>query len=227
MTVVNLCGATEGVDDFDARPRYNIAPTQRVAVARPTATGREIVGLQWGLVPAWAKARDLSAGLINARSETVSEKPSFRHAFRSRRCLVPADGFYEWKAEGNVKQPYRMTLGNGGGFAFAAIWERWDRDAVGAPLETFAIVTTTANALLQPIHHRMPVILDDADHDTWLDTSLPTADILALLRPFPAERMVVRRAGTRVNSVANDSPDCMAEDASPPPPARPRQLGLF
>ncbi len=224
---MNLCGTAEGIETVDVRPRYNVAPTQQVAVARSTKRGREIVGLHWGLVPSWAKDRDVGSSLINARSETVSEKPSFRNAFRTRRCLIPADGFYEWKAEGGTKQPYRMTLGNGGGFAFAGLWERWEASADRLPLETFAIITTIANSLLQPIHHRMPVILDEADHDAWLDTSRPASEVLALLRPFPAERMAVRRVGTRVNSVAFDDAACIAEDNCPPAPPRPQQLGLF
>jgi putative SOS response-associated peptidase YedK len=225
--IVDLGEVTEDHSAAPWQPRYNIAPTQKVAVVRRTAAGREMAWLHWGLVPHWARDRSGGAQLINARGETVSEKPSFQNAFRARRCLVPADGFYEWKSGDSTKQPHRITLGNGGAFAFAGLWERWERSPDGVPLETFAIVTTEANPLLQPIHHRMPVILDPADHAAWLDTALPAAEAQALLRPFPAERMAVRRVGKRVNSVAFDDPECLAEDTSPPPAPRPQQLGLF
>ncbi len=225
--MVNLYRITMPVTSPVAKPRYNIAPTQRVAVVRPVAQGRELSPLQWGLVPHWAKSRDIGASLINARGETAHEKPSFRDAIRRRRCLVPADGFYEWKTENGAKQPYRISLGNGGGFAFAGLWECWKHGADGLPLETFTIITTAANSLLQPIHHRMPVILDESDHDAWLDTAVPVTVAWALLRPFPAERMTVRRVGTRVNSVAFDDPDCLAEVTAPAVPQQPRQLGLF
>ena len=225
--IIDLAGGAEDRSAEAWRPRYNIAPTQKVAVIRGTAEDREIAWLHWGLVPYWARDRDGGAGLINARGETVSEKPSFRSAFRARRCLIPADGFYEWKAGDSSKQPHRITLGNGGAFAFAGLWERWERAADGVALETFTIVTTTANSLLEPVHDRMPVILDESDHAGWLDIRRPAAETLALLRPFPAERMAVRRVGKRANSVAFDDPACIEEDNSPPPAPKPQQLGLF
>jgi len=186
-------------------PRANIAPTQDVAAVRLDGEGaRRFVALRWGLIPAWAK--DLSAGArtINARAESVSEKPSFRSAFRHRRCLIAADGFYEWKTEDGVKQPYRIAAPDGAVFAFAGLWERWEKAPGGAPVESCTIVTTEANETLRAIHHRMPAILDPADYETWLNPSTPSAGALALLRPCPPERLTAYRVSRRVNSVAND-----------------------
>jgi putative SOS response-associated peptidase YedK len=186
------------------RPRTNIAPTQEVVAVRLGDDGaRHFVSLRWGLIPAWAK--DISAGAraINARAESVSEKPSFRSAFRHRRCLIPADGFYEWKTEGGAKQPYRMAAPDAGVFAFAGLWERWLKAADGVPVESCTIVTTEANDTLRAIHHRMPVILDPADYGTWLDPQTPPAVALDLLRPCPADWLVVARVSRRINSAAN------------------------
>lgn len=186
----------------DWKPRYNAAPTQMLPVIRLNAAGRrEIVLLRWGFVPSWSKDPAMGAKLINARAETVAEKPAFRAAFKARRCLVPADGFYEWRRVGSRKQPYRITFADGAPFAFAGLWERWTKGP--EPLETFTIITTTANSLVAPIHDRMPVIIDPADYDAWLearDTAIP----MALLEPYPAERMTAYPVGTRVNSPRND-----------------------
>ena len=201
--------------DFDTtpnlQPRYNIAPTQSAPVVRPAANGgRELAMLRWGLIPSWAKEASIGNKMINARSETVAEKPSFRSAFRHRRCLVPADGFYEWRREGEIKQPYRIGMKGGAAFAFAGLWESWpgnDDDAV----ETFTILTTEANRRLGPIHARMPVILAPDAYDAWLAAESGSRDdALGLLRPFAEAPMAFYRVSTRVNSPRNDDPDCLA-----------------
>jgi len=159
-------------------PRYNIAPTQMVPVVRLAAAGRrELALLRWGLIPHWARDPSMGARLINARAETVAGKPAFRDAFAHRRCLVPADGFYEWRTENGRKQPFRIGIKGGGVFAFAGLWESWTAPegaggaiAPGDAVETVTIITTDANEKLRPIHHRMPVILPVEGYATWLDT---------------------------------------------------------
>lgn len=196
------------------QPRYNVAPTQVAPVVRLNAHGlRELALLRWGLIPSWAKDAKISASLINARAETVAEKPSFRAAFKKRRCLVPADGYYEWRAEGKLKQPYRIALagggqGGGGLFAMAGLWESW-RPGTAEALETFTILTTAANEHLAELHDRMPVILDAADYDAWLGARDPHIAV-ALLRPYPAERMTYYAVSRRVNSPKFDDADCIA-----------------
>jgi len=202
--------------DFDTtpnlEPRYNIAPTQSVPVLRATdgGTGRELAMLNWGLIPSWAKESSVGSKMINARSETVAEKPSFRDAFRQRRCLVPADGFYEWRREGEVKQPFRIGMKGGKPFAFAGLWERWEGTGDETVVETFTILTTEANRKLRPIHHRMPVILEPESYGTWLDARPDnTKQTLSILKPFPDEPMAFYRVSTRVNSPRNDDSDCV------------------
>ncbi len=198
-------------------PRYNVAPTQSAPVVRRAEDGRrELAMLRWGLVPHWAKDLSIASRLINARADTVAEKPAYRDAFRHRRCLVPTDGFYEWRQENGIRQPFRIGMKGGAPFAFAGLWERWTAKeaagpvAAGETVETFTIVTTDANDKLRPIHARMPVILAAESYDIWLDTSPErTKDALALLRPYPAEPMAFYRVSTRVNSVRNDDPDCI------------------
>jgi len=191
----------------DLAPRFNIAPTQAAPVVR-LSTVREapvLELLRWGLVPAWAKDASGAGRLINARAETAADKPSFRSALRRRRCLVPADGFYEWRAQGGAKQPYRITRPDGAPFAFAGLWERWGEGA--EPLETFTILTTDANAALRPLHDRMPVILDPADYALWLDpTAVDPALVQPLLVPAPDDLLTYVPVGRAVNSVANDDP---------------------
>ena len=197
-------------------PRYNIAPTQAAPVVRKTADGRRLDLLRWGLIPPWAKDRSIASRLINARAETVAEKPAFRAAFRHRRCLVPADGFYEWRTEQGRKQPFRIGLKGGGPFAFAGLWESWTApegrgEDADAHLETFTILTTEANEKLRAIHPRMPVILPGAAYEPWLDAAAtPPEAALAWLCPYPAEPMAFYRVSTRVNNVRNDDPDCIA-----------------
>jgi len=199
-------------------PRFNIAPTQPVPVVRLNEAGRrELALLRWGLIPHWAKDASMAARMINARAETVDAKPAFREAFAKRRCLVPADGFYEWRTEDGRKQPFRIGMKGGAPFAFAGLWESWTAPegagpgaAPGETVETVTIVTTDANEKLRPIHVRMPVILAAADYAAWLDTHTPANDAKALLRPYPAEPMAFYRVSTHVNAVRNDDAACIA-----------------
>jgi putative SOS response-associated peptidase YedK len=192
------------------RPRYNIAPSQLVACVRTNleTRQRECTELKWGLVPYWAKDPGIGNQLINARGETVAEKPAFRQAFKQQRCLVLADGFYEWKREGKAKQPYYIRFKDNRPFAFAGLWERCEKQ--DPTLETCALITTGPNALMVPIYTRMPVILVAKDYDDWLDPSLQTVERLnALLRPFPAEEMEAYPVSPIVNNPKNDQPECV------------------
>jgi putative SOS response-associated peptidase YedK len=198
-------------------PRYNIAPTQPVAAVRLNDAGaRELVLLRWGLIPHWAKDAGMAAKMINARAETVMTKPAFRDAFRRRRCLVPADGFYEWRTEDGRKQPFRIGMKGGAPFAFAGLWERWSATAdghgftKGDAVESATVITTDANEKLRPIHPRMPAILPPEAFDRWLDPASDPDDALSLLGPYPPEPMAFYRVGTAVNNVRNDDPGCIA-----------------
>jgi len=199
----------------DLPPRYNVAPTQLVPVIRQATDGkRQLVMLRWGLVPAWAKEE--GAGLINARAETVDVKPSFRQAYRQRRCIIPASGFYEWQKLGKGKVPYYVRMADGSPMPFAGIWESW-KSPEGQVLESCAILTTAANATVAPIHERMPVVLPPAAFDPWLDPGLHDAAPLAvLLSPCPSEQVESFPVSPLVNSPTNDSPTCI----EPVPPAR-------
>jgi len=187
-------------------PRYNIAPTMDALVVRETPAGeREAVMLRWGLVPAWAKDPAIGSRMFNARAEGVADKPAFRAAFRRRRCLVPADGFYEWQpAAGGRKQPYFIRSASGAPLALAGLWEHW-RGPGGDAIATFTIVTTAANEAMRAVHDRMPVLVAPADHDEWLSSPNPSA-LLAAWRGEPFE---IRPVSTRVNSARNDSPDLL------------------
>ncbi len=192
--------------------RYNIAPTQEVAVIRATPNGRELARLRWGLVPSWAKDPSIGNRMINARAETVAEKPSFRAAFKRRRCLVPADGFYEWqKLADGTKQPFHMRLKNRRPFAIAGLWERWQsEDPQEAPLDSFTLITTEANALTEQVHHRMPVILSGPERRTWLDPNQTDRTCLEdLLKPYAPEAMEIFPVSRFVNRPRNDSPRCI------------------
>lgn len=191
-------------------PRYNVAPTQDIAVVRRAkdTDERQLVLMRWGLVPFWAKDIGVGARMINARAETVAETPAFRTAFRSRRCLIVADGFYEWqKRLAGPKQPYHITTESRSPFAFAGLWERWAPDG-GQSIETCTIVTTRANEAVMPIHDRMPAMLGPADFEAWLDTRRPTGETQDLLKPWPG-RMATTPVSRRVNAVANDDRACL------------------
>jgi putative SOS response-associated peptidase YedK len=169
---------------------------------------RVIQLLRWGLVPFWAKDPSIGSQMINARAETLAEKPAFRNALKKRRCLVLADGFYEWKKAPTGKIPMRITLASGEPFAFAGLWENWDTPD-GDVLRTFTIVTTTPNALLEPIHNRMPVILRPEHEPLWMDNAADPAAWLDVLRPYPAELMTAYPVSKRVNFVGNDDPEVL------------------
>ncbi len=172
-------------------PRFNVAPTQSVPVVRRDAEGhRRLSQLRWGLVPHWAKDLSIGAKMINARAETLAEKPAFRQAFARRRCLIPADGFYEWRAEKGdkgPKQPYRIEFAERRPFAFAGLWERWGEREEGTRIDSVTIITTDANETLRPLHHRMPVILEPESFEGWLDPEGEGDALQALLRPYPED----------------------------------------
>ena len=186
----------------DMVPRYNIAPSSRVAIVRLEEGERRAAIVLWGLLARWAKTPD-GVRPINARGETLAEKPMFRDAFKRRRCLLVADGFYEWKRTGRAKQPWRFLMAEREPFGIGAIWETWGSGDVR--METCAIVTTGPNEIMAPVHDRMPVILAPADYARWLDPATPAPH--DLVKPFPAEEMLVYPVSQRANSAANDAPE--------------------
>jgi len=194
----------------DFPEHYNIAPTASVLAVRAGEEGRAGVRMRWGFIPSWAKDPASLPMLHNARGETVDEKPMFRQAWRKRRCLIPASGFYEWKAVPGqrLKQPFYVSLRDGRPMSFAGLWE-CGRTVDGEAIETCTIITTEANDMLAPIHHRMPVLLDGDDRDAWLDPAMPTERLRALIRPFDAQCMQVWGVSHAVNRVANDAPDLL------------------
>ena len=206
-------------ESLELEPRYNIAPTQQAPIVTGTRQdGRDLRLARWGLIPSWAKEPSIGSRTINARGETLAETASFRESFRRRRCLVPADGFYEWQKRGAIKQPFHLTLADGTPFAFAGLYDRW-RQAEREWIESFTIVTTRPNPLLEPIHDRMPVILPPEAYDRWLDSSVEEPEQLQpLIASFPAERMLATPVGTFVNSPRNDSPLCVEEAEIPEVP---------
>jgi putative SOS response-associated peptidase YedK len=194
----------------DWAPRYNIAPTQAVPVIRqhPTEPARKLSLFRWGLIPSWAKDSSAAASMINARSETASTKPAFADALKSRRCLIPADAFYEWKKEGRAKQPYCFEVNDGALFAFAGLWDRW-MDPRGNLIQSCSILTTVANAVTRMAHDRMPVILDASDFDLWLDPGMKNVEEASeLLKPYDPGVMRFYPVSSRVNSVVNDDAEC-------------------
>ena len=195
----------------DLQPRYNIAPTQPVAAVRvaPESAVRELALLHWGLIPFWAKDPKIGSRMINARSETAAEKPSFRAAFRRRRCLVVADGFYEWQKLNDGKQPFYIRLHDGKPFAFAGLWEHWEGPD-GAVIESCTLLTTEPNDVIRPLHNRMPVILQPRDYDLWLDPEVQQAEQLQpLLGPYLPGDMEAYPISRWVNSPRNDDPRCI------------------
>ena len=190
-----------GVDTSMAvEPHYNIAPTQDIATIRTAESGRELVMLRWGLLPFWAKDPSIGNRLINARAETVAEKPSFRAAYRHRRCLVLADGFYEWKLESGVKTPYFISLADGAPFAFAGLWENWQDKHSGESIQSTALITTAANEFMAAVHHRMPVILQPDTADRWLGGDNALLDEVT----SDAPALQAWRVDRRVNNARND-----------------------
>jgi putative SOS response-associated peptidase YedK len=191
------------------QPRYNIAPTQDVPTVLyvPDQPGRQFKLLRWGLIPGWSKDLSIGYKLINARAETLTEKPAFRSAFKRHRCLILADGFYEWQRLNGKKQPYYFRLANEQPFAFAGLWERWQKDET--TIESCTIITTQANALLRPVHDRMPVVLEPETYDPWLDPSTSTEQLQSLLRPYNSQAMEGYPVSSLVNSPSNESPNCL------------------
>lgn len=199
--VAALFGVTQSTE---VKPRYNIAPTQYIAaIRRDENQSNELTMLRWGLVPFWAKDPSIGNRMINARSETVAEKPSFRNAYRKRRCLVLADGFYEWHREGDVKIPYFISLADGKPFAFAGLWEHWNSKDSDESLQTTTIVTAAANDFLAQVHHRMPVVLEPENARRWLDGDANLLEEVTSAAPsfraWPVDR--------KVNNARNESPD--------------------
>ena len=197
----------------DLIPRFNIAPSQSISAIRISTDSnlRELCTLQWGLIPFWAKDTKIGYRTINARSETVADKPAFRAAFKHRRCLIPADGFYEWKRHKGRKQnqPYFFQLKEARVFAFAGLWEHW-KSADGEVVESCTILTTESNELVGQLHDRMPVILDRKHYELWLDTTVNGVDALGhLLNPFPTEAMEYYPVSMLVNKPTNDCPQCI------------------
>lgn len=226
-------------EQVEIRRRYNIAPTDPVLAVttdREGAPRGEL--LRWGLVPFWADSPATGAKMINARAETVAERPAFRTAFESMRCLIVADGFYEWRTgPTGAKEAFHFTRGDGAPFAFAGLWSIWrpkdhgqgqaggpeDAEAIPPELRSCAIVTTRANQAVAPLHDRMPVILPSEAEEVWLDPGAPSPLLLSLLTPLPDEETVIRPVGPAVNDVRYDGPECLA----PPPPPPVRQAALF
>ena len=191
-------------------PRYNIAPTQESAVVRRVGGRRMLSELRWGLVPYWAADPTVGNRMINARGETAADKPAFRSSLRRKRCLVPADGFFEWRRTPAGKQPYLIGLAGGAPFAFAGLWDRWVPHD-GEPIESFTILTTRPNELAAALHDRMPVILPRRHHGLWLDPGERRPERLTpLLEPYPADEMAAFPVSVTVNKPANDSPECVA-----------------
>jgi putative SOS response-associated peptidase YedK len=206
-----------GMDlDGSLEPSYNIAPTRSVPVCRSEQPDeKQLARMHWGLIPHWAKKRDATYRLINARAETIAEKPAFRDPFRHRRCLIPADGYFEWKSVQGRKQPYYFSMKDGHPFCFAGLWDRW-QPAEGAPVESCTIITAGADATVSEIHHRMPVILDQGNYARWLDPRITEASqLLPLLQPFAPRAMRVYPVSTLVNNARVDEPRCITPLVDP------------
>jgi putative SOS response-associated peptidase YedK len=191
-------------------PRYNLAPTQEAAVVRVAAPGepRRLDLLKWGLIPYWAQEASIGNRMINARAESVAEKPAYRWSFKKKRCLIPADGFYEWQRTNGAKQPFYIHMQDGRPFAFAGLWESWERGAEGA-VRTCAILTTEANALVGEVHERMPVIVAPDAYDVWLDPASERDELIGLLGSYPEDEMEAYPVSRFVNSPSNNDPRCI------------------
>ncbi|MCA9077100.1 MAG: SOS response-associated peptidase [Planctomycetaceae bacterium] len=191
-------------------PRYNIAPSQQVMAIRnqPDGRNREAVLLRWGLIPPWADDPRIGYKMINARAETIAEKPSFKHALKRRRCLIITDGYYEWRKEGTTKQPYFIHMSDESLFVFAGLWEHWKKE--DPPIDSCTIITTSPNELMAPLHNRMPVILPPDSAETWLDPDIEGPELLTtLLQPYPEDTLEAYPVSTLVNSPKHESSDCV------------------
>ena len=210
-------------ESVDVKTRYNVAPGDEVLSVTTDREGHPRgEQLRWGLVPSWAKTPDTGLKMINARLETVTDKPAFRRAFERFRCLIVADGFYEWRrAPAGPKQPFHITRTDGRPFAFAGLWSIWHDDNDGGTLRTCTILTTAANAAIASLHERMPVILDPGAESAWLDTSTPRSELREILVGLPAQDTAVTEVGFAVNDARYDGPECLA------PPAPTAQAALF
>ncbi len=199
-----------------SRPRYNVAPTTIIPVIRAVNGVRELTDLRWGLIPFW-NADPKHTGFVNARAETAPVKPAFRDPFRWRRCLVPADGFFEWKTSGKKKRPYFFRKAGGGMFVYAGVWDRWK--GPNGLVETVTVLTVSANDLVKPLHDRMPAIISEGQFSAWLDPneSRPSR-LLPLLQPYPVERMEKWAVSERVNSTTSDDADLLTSVPEPPLP---------
>jgi putative SOS response-associated peptidase YedK len=197
-------------DLMEIPPRYNIAPTQQVlAVRQEDAERPKGTTMRWGLIPSWAKEKKIAASLINARSDSVADKPSFRNAFKRRRCLILADGFYEWRKGSTPKQPFHIRRKDGEPFAFAGLWERWTGEEPA--IESCTIITTDANDAVRTLHDRMPVILEPRDYGRWLDPTNSDPGVLQeMLRQYPAEQMATVPVSLYVNNARNEGVECLA-----------------
>ena len=193
-------------------PNYNVAPTQEVAAILEEDGKRRLELLRWGLIPSWADDPSIGSRMINARSETAPEKPSFRRAFRERRCLIPADGFYEWQRTNGAKQPFYIRMKEEHPFAFAGLWESW-KDEDGPEIRSCTILTTKPNALAAEIHDRMPVILPAGSYDAWLDPETGRDELYGLLAPYPEDEMEAYPVSRFVNSPQNNNPRCIEPEA--------------
>ncbi len=197
--------------DFELRPRYNIAPSQKVLTLRlsPENGEKELNELKWGFVPFWADDPAIGNRMINARAETAAEKPSFRNALKKRRLLVPASGFYEWKSEDGNKQPFFIYRRDEKPFSFAGLWERWDKGS--DPLESFTILTTEPNSLLSDLHNRMPVIIRAEDYSAWLNPDAEPNFLQQMMVPFPSEELTFHPVSRMVNKPSNDHPEIIQD----------------
>lgn len=194
----------------DVRPRWNMAPGQEGPVAFVEG-GRRLGLYRWGLIPAWAKDPTIGSKMINARAETAADKPAFRGPFQRRRCLVPADGFYEWRKAGKAKVPVRFTRADGAPFAFAGLWDEWT-STEGSVVRSYSVLTTEPNPLVAAVHDRMPVILTEAGEDAWLDPGAKTSELRTLLVPYDAAGMRAQDASARVNAARNDDPSLLVAE---------------
>lgn len=191
----------------EIHPRYNIPPASDILAVLDVDNKRQLRFLKWGFIPFWAKDESIGQKLINAKAETILEKPSFRSAFKSSRCIIPVNGFYEWKQEGKYKQPYAIKSREDKLLGLAGIWEQWDKQE--RPLETCAIITTSPNKLIEPLHNRMPVIISKADYSIWLDSATPIEAVQHLLKPYPDELLTAYPVDRKVGNPRNSDVSCI------------------